>query len=92
MVNIGTVYSSKGQLDRALEYYLNSKTIKDRLGLQNTANYASIMMNMAVLYETKGHRDMAGKYYRMAYDIYVRSDYSGELRDKALDNAKRLGY
>jgi tetratricopeptide (TPR) repeat protein len=92
MLNIGNVYRSKGQLDRALEYHLNSQSIKDRLGLQNTANYANLMYGMAVLYETKGQRDMAGRYFRMAYDTYVRADYSGEWRDKALNNARRLGY
>jgi hypothetical protein len=35
---------------------------------------------------------MAGRYYRMAYDTYVKSDYSGEGRDNALKNAKRLGH
>ena len=92
MNNIGNVYNSKGQLDRALEYYLNSQSINDRLGLQNTAGYALLMFNMAVLYEKKGQRDMAGRYYRMAYDTFVRADYSGEWRDKALNNARRLGY
>ena len=40
MMNIGIVYHSKGQFDRALEYDLNSQSIYDRLGLQNTAGYA----------------------------------------------------
>jgi TolB-like protein len=92
MMNIGIVYWNKGQLDRALEYYLNSKSIYDRLGLQNTAGYANLMYGMAMVYEKQGQRDMAGRYYRMAYDTYVRSDYSGEWRDNALNNAKRLGY
>jgi putative lipase involved disintegration of autophagic bodies len=35
---------------------------------------------------------MAGRFYRMAYDTYVRADYSGEWRDDALNNAKRLGH
>ena len=92
MMNIGIVYWKKGQLDRALEYYLNSQSIFDRLGLQNTAGYANLVYNTALLYEKKGQSDMAGKYFRMAYDTYVRSDYSGVWRDKALNNAKRLGY
>jgi TolB-like protein/tetratricopeptide (TPR) repeat protein len=92
MMNIGLVYLNKGQLDRALEYYLNSKSIRDRLGLHNTARYADLLYGMAVLYEKQGQRDMAGRYFRMAYDTYVRSDYSGEWRDKALNNARRLGY
>ncbi len=92
MTNIGRVYRNKGQFDRALEYFLNSQSIRDRLGLQNTAGYAMLMYSMAVLYEKQGQRDKAGKYFRMAYDTYVRADYSGEWRDKALNNAKRLGY
>ena len=92
MNNIGAVYRSKGKLDRALEYYLKDKSIEDGLGLQNTAGYASLMWNMALLYEKQGQRDMAGRYFRMAYDTYVRADYSGEWREKALNNARRLGY
>ncbi|MEI7637537.1 MAG: tetratricopeptide repeat protein [Syntrophus sp. (in: bacteria)] len=92
MNNIGGVYASKGQLDCALEYYLKDKSIEDRLGLQNTASYAMTMNNMALLYEKQGQRDMAGRYYRMAYDTFVRSDYSGKVRDMALSNARRLGY
>jgi len=92
MMNIGSVYQDKGQLDRALEYYLNSQSIRDRLGLQNTAVYADLMYNMAALYEKQGQLDMAGRYFRMAYDKYVRSDYSGEWKTKSLNNAKRLGY
>jgi tetratricopeptide (TPR) repeat protein len=92
MMNIGIVYRNKGQLDRALEYFTATQSIWDRLGLQNTAHYALLLYNMAVLYEKQGQRDMAGRYYRMAYDTYVRSDYSGEFRGKALKNARRLGY
>ncbi len=92
MGNIGNVYMDKFQLERALEYYLNSQTISERLGLQHTADYANLMNNRAVLYEKQGKRDMAGRYFRMSYDTYVKSDYSGKRRDKALNNAKRLGY
>ena len=91
MNNIGILYKNKGQLDRALEFYLNSKSIKEKLGLQNTAGYAGLIMNMALLYEKQSQRDKAGKYFRVAYDAYVKSDYKGEWRDKALNNAKRLG-
>jgi len=92
MMNIGNVYLDKSQLDRALEYYLKDKSIEDGLGLQNTAGYANLMYNMVMLYEKQGQRDQAGRYFRMAYDTFVRSDYSDEWRDKALNNARRLGY
>ena len=91
-MNIGIIYWDKGQPDRTLEYFLNSQSIRDRLGLQNTISYARLINNMAVLYEKKGQNDMAGKYYRMAYDTFMRSDYSGKERDQALDGARRLGY
>jgi TolB-like protein/tetratricopeptide (TPR) repeat protein len=92
MNNIGVIYWTKDQLDLSLEYYLKSQSTYDRLGLQNTAGYADLIYNMGLLYEKQGKRDMAGRYFRMAYDTYVKSDYSGEWRDKALNNAKRLGY
>lgn len=92
MMNIGTVYDDKGQRDRVLEYFLNSQSIYDMLGLQNTYGYANLMYNMALLYEKQDQRDMAGRYYRMAYDTYVRSEYLGKGKDKALNNARRLGY
>lgn len=92
LMKTGIVYHIKGQLDRALEYDLNSQSIYDNLGLQNTTDYANLMYNMAFLYEKKAQRDSAGKYYRMAYDTYVKVGYSGEWKDKALNNAQRLGY
>ena len=92
MNNIGNVYKDKGQIDRALEYYLKDKFIEDGLGLQNTAGYASLMYNMAVIFEKQSQHDMAGRYFRMAYDIFVSSGYSGQERDMAIDNARRLGY
>ncbi len=63
MNNIGVVYANKGQLDRALEYYLNSQSIRDKLGLQNTAGYASLMMNIGNVYTDKGQLDRALEYY-----------------------------
>ncbi|MCX5832594.1 MAG: tetratricopeptide repeat protein [Deltaproteobacteria bacterium] len=92
MMNIGNIYVSKGQLDRALEYFLNSQSIYDKLGLQNTAGYAGIMANIGNVYGEKGQLDTAGRYFRMAYDAYVRSDYSGEEKNWALNSARRLGY
>jgi tetratricopeptide (TPR) repeat protein len=92
MMNIGIVYGGKGQLDRTLEYSINSQSIYDRLGLQNIAGYANLMYNMAALYEKQGQLDTAGRCYRIAYDIYARVDSSVKWRDQALKNAERLGY
>jgi TolB-like protein len=60
---IGALYSSKGQLDLALKYYLGSQAIKDRLGLQNTDSYSDLVMNIGLVYWSKGQLDTALKYY-----------------------------
>jgi len=92
MTNMGILYQNKGRLNDALEYYLNAKSIYDRLHLQSTVAYAIIINNLASLYEQQGQRDKAGKHYRMAYDGYVKANYSGPWKDNALKNAERLGY
>jgi TolB-like protein len=63
MMNIGNAYSRKGQFDRALEYYLKSKSIRDRLGLQSTSGYAVLMMNIGNAYNKNGQSDRALEYY-----------------------------
>jgi TolB-like protein/tetratricopeptide (TPR) repeat protein len=62
MSYIGTVYSSKGQLDRAMEFSMNSQSIYDILGLQNTKGYANLMMNIGIIYAQKGQLDLALEY------------------------------
>jgi TolB-like protein len=92
MMNIGNVYLLKGDLDRALKYYLDDQAIEDRLELQNTAGYADLLFNIGIIYEGQGDEGMAGRYYRNSYDTYVRAGYTGPSKDKALKNAQRLGY
>lgn len=53
MMNIGNAYISKGRSGHALEYYLNSQSIRDSLGLQNTSGYANVLDCLAVLYEKR---------------------------------------
>jgi tetratricopeptide (TPR) repeat protein len=92
MMNIGIVYSSKGDLDRALRYYMDSQQKRDRLGLQNTAYYAGLLFSIGLLYEKQGDKEMAGRYYKNSYDTYVRASYIGPQKDTVLKNAQRLGY
>jgi tetratricopeptide (TPR) repeat protein len=92
MSDIGNIYNIMAQRERALEYYTNSQSIQDRLGLQNTVDYAHLLLNIGTAYWNEGRADRAGKYYRMAYNAYVKADYSGLGRDKALKSAERLGY
>jgi Predicted integral membrane protein len=72
MNSIGNVYLSKGQLDRALEYDINSQSIYDRLGLKNTTGYARLMNNIGLLYWNKGQLDRALEYYLNSQFIYDR--------------------
>jgi len=69
MNNTGIVYASKGHLDRALEYFLGSQSIYDRLGLQSTADYAALMNNIGTVYKGKGLLDRALEYYINAQAI-----------------------
>ncbi len=90
MSNIGIVYRSKSDLDRALKYYMDSQAIEDRLGLQNTARYAGLMMNFGVVYWSKGDLDRALKYYMDSQAIEDRlglqntADYAGLMMNIGL--------
>ena len=70
MNNIGVVYREKGQLDRALEYYLKDTSIMNGLGLQNTASYANLMTCIGNVYGDKGQIDLALKHYLKAQYIH----------------------
>ena len=72
MKNIGTVYYSKGDLDRALRYYMDSQKIRDSLGLQNTSGYANLMTKIGVVYDSKAESDRALRYYIDSQSIQER--------------------
>jgi tetratricopeptide (TPR) repeat protein/TolB-like protein len=72
MRNIGIVYSSKGDLDRALRYYMDFQQIQDRLGLQNTEAYAKFMNNTGIVYWSKGDLDHALRYFMDSQQIRDR--------------------
>jgi TolB-like protein/tetratricopeptide (TPR) repeat protein len=72
MGNIGAVYSSKGDLDRALRYYMDSQQGYDRLGLKNTAGYASLMNNIGIVYTSKGDLERALRYFTDSQEIRDR--------------------
>ena len=69
MMNIGAVYGDKGDLDRALRYFLDDQAIKDRLGLHNTADYANLMMSIGIVYAFKGDLDRALRYFLDSKEI-----------------------
>lgn len=92
MTNLGNVYQQKRQYNSALQYYRQSKEIREKLGLQKTAGYGRLLYNLALLYERKGNRRMAGRYYRDSYNVLDGANYTGQLKARALRNAKRLGH
>jgi tetratricopeptide (TPR) repeat protein len=61
--NVGYVYHSKGDIDLALKCYVDSHSMMDKLGLQNTNDYAILMMYIGVVYAQKGNLDLALKNY-----------------------------
>jgi len=85
ILNIGLVYSSKGDLDRALKYYIDSQQIMARLGLQDKA-YATLMMNIGIIYKNKGDLDRALKYYTDSQQVMDRLSLQNTLDYSKLMN------
>ena len=67
--NIGSVYSDKGDYDKALEYYNKALTIwKSKLGEEHT-DVARSYNNIGLVYQAKSDYDKALKYFNKALAI-----------------------
>ena len=67
----GEIYHYEGNTDRALEYYLSSLGIRDRLGLQETDGYADTLNTIGIVYRSRGDADKALEYYSRAEKIRI---------------------
>jgi len=91
MHNIGKIYYVKSQLEKAEQYYTEIAKIMEKAGWTATSEYGFLLYDLAALYEARNKQDLAGKHYRKAYAAFEQAGYSGEYKDKALENAERLG-
>ena len=81
----------KGELEKVHDSFIKAKETYDKLGLQNTLEYGTLLGNFAELYEKQGNKTKSSEYYRKACEAYVKAGYNGDLLDKARQNAERLG-
>jgi len=65
--NLGNIYGTRGELDKAEEYYLHSLEIEKELGRKEgiADNYA----NLGIIYKTRGELDKAEEYYLQSLEI-----------------------
>jgi tetratricopeptide (TPR) repeat protein len=59
MLGISYVYVQRGDFDSALEYRMEGLNTLHKLGLQNTAEYVSLLNHISTLYAAKGEYDLA---------------------------------
>ncbi|MFH2142856.1 MAG: tetratricopeptide repeat protein [Bacteroidota bacterium] len=67
--NIGYIYSTRGEIPRALEYYNKSLTIRKELG--DKLGIAESLNNMGVIYDDQGYVIKALEYYNKSVSLYL---------------------
>ncbi|MBN1799746.1 MAG: hypothetical protein JW822_14310 [Spirochaetales bacterium] len=92
MHNIGKIYHVKAQAAKAEQYYKETAKIMEKQGWTAINDYGFLMYDLASLYEAKNQKDLAGTHYRKAYDAFEKAGYTGPYKEKALQNAERLGH
>ena len=71
--NIGGVYDSRGDYDKALEYYQKALNIGLKIyGTEEHPNIAIRYSNIGLAYSNKGDYDRALEYYEKALNIAIR--------------------
>ncbi len=70
--NIAKIYSTKGELDQALDYYKKSLNLWEQIG--NKRNFAKNLMNIGHIYTDKGELDVALDYFKRSFEICKQID------------------
>ncbi|TET24041.1 MAG: tetratricopeptide repeat protein, partial [Candidatus Stahlbacteria bacterium] len=78
--NIGLVYRTLGELDKALEYHQKALKINEQIGrLQGQANQLG---NIGIVYQDLGEPEKALEYYERALEINKKiGDLEGKVKD-----------
>jgi serine phosphatase RsbU (regulator of sigma subunit)/Tfp pilus assembly protein PilF len=71
--NIGSVFYSKGNLPKALDYYLKGLRMREELG--DKMGLAESYNNLGVLYKRQGDTNKAISYYQQSLKFYVDANY-----------------
>ena len=73
--NIGVVYKSKGQYDKALEYYNRTREIMEKVLDPQHPDLAITYVNIAGTYKDKGEFDICLEYLEKALVIFEKSNH-----------------
>ena len=65
--NLGIVYRTRGELDKAEEFYHKALEINEALG--HKEGMASQYGNLGIVYQTRGELDKAEEFYHKALEI-----------------------
>ena len=66
--NLGLIYKTRGELDKALEFYLKALKLNEELGSKE--GMANQYANLGTLAETKGDMKTACGHWKKARDLY----------------------
>ena len=75
LLNLGGVYSSLGQYDKALDCYTRARTMIEATG--NLPNIANTFTHEGGVYQTLGETDKAFNCYSCALDIFEKNGKPG---------------
>lgn len=91
LLNIGSSYYQKRNFAAAIEAMERSRATLESIGRTTGESYGGVLFNLAVIYEAAGQKAKAGAFYRQSYDIMAKAGVKGEILERALTGARRLG-
>jgi tetratricopeptide (TPR) repeat protein len=84
--NLGNIYLTRGELDKAEEFHLKSLEIEKSLGRQE--GMASEYGNLGNIYQIRGELDKACDYWKKSLDLFSDIGAKDKIRivNKLLDD------
>ncbi len=89
LARIGGVLGTKGQFDKALEYFEQSSKIYIEYYGESHPNVAGTLMRIGGIWETKGQFDKALEYYEK--DLKISIEYYGEFDPNVVLTRNSIG-
>jgi len=87
--NFEDICNNAMSIKKILAYYLKTKSVFEKFGLQHTSKYGHLLFCISMLYEMQDNHDLANDYSNAAYACYKDVGYNGIWKEKALSRAER---